>query len=142
MIDGLVLTENKVIKHPKGDIFHIIKTSSEGFEGFGEVYISSILKNDIKGWKKHKKMILNLTVVYGKVNFAIFDDRSKSNSNGEMNNFVLGPNINYSRLTVPPGLWVAFKGIEDTNLVLNLIPSEHDQSESDDKPLNFKIFPK
>ena len=37
---------------------------------------------------------------------------------------------NYQRLTVKPGLWLAFQGLEDTNMLLNLANIEHDPSES------------
>ena len=51
MIDGILITPLKKIIHPKGDLFHVIKESSDGYLGFGEVYISTIKKNKIKGVK-------------------------------------------------------------------------------------------
>lgn len=140
MIDGLLLTKNKIISTPLGDIFHIIKASSEGFAGFGEVYISEVKKNKIKGWKRHKMIFINLTIIQGSVKIVIYDDRENSKTNGEINSFLLGPNINYSRISIPPGLWVAFKGLDQKNLVLNVIPEEHNYKESDNKPLSFLKF--
>ena len=43
---------------------------------------------------------------------------------------------NYSRLTVPAGLWLAFKGEDDgMNLILNIASIPHDPSESINKPI-------
>jgi dTDP-4-dehydrorhamnose 3,5-epimerase len=41
----------------------------------------------------------------------------------------LSPN-NYQRLTIKPGLWMAFRGIGEYNMLLNLASIEHDPSES------------
>tara|TARA_B100000242_G_scaffold266470_1_gene215316 strand:+ start:419 stop:847 length:429 start_codon:yes stop_codon:yes gene_type:complete len=141
MIDGIILTENKIINHPDGDILQIIKKSSSGFCGFGEVYVSSINKNRIKGWKRHNDITINLTVVKGNIKFAIYDDRVDSKTYKEINSFILGPYSQYSRLTIISGLWVAFKGLDDNNLLINVIPKEHDKNEADNMPLDFISFP-
>jgi len=141
MISGVFLTKNRIIENPLGNIFHILKSSSKGYCGFGEVYISSIMKNKIKGWKRHNEITINLTVIEGKVKFAIYDDRESSKTFGEINTFILGPNLDFSRLTIANGLWVAFMGYEEKNLIINVIPSEHDELEADNQPLNFINFP-
>ncbi len=122
-MDGIILTPLKQIYNPKGDIFHAMKKSDIGFNGFGEAYFSTITKEVVKGWKKHTKMTLNLVVPFGKIEFVIYDDRT-----GNLFNITLSQN-NYQRLTVEPGLWVAFKGIGDNNILLNLASIEHNSSE-------------
>ena len=52
ILDGVILTPLKKIGHPKGDVFHAMKLSDEGFCGFGEAYFSTVNKSEIKGWKK------------------------------------------------------------------------------------------
>ena len=59
-IEGVVLTELKMINHPKGDIYHAMKKSDNGYAGFGEAYFSTVNQNAIKGWKKHTQMLSNL----------------------------------------------------------------------------------
>ena len=81
-MDGIILTPLNKIYHPKGEIFKAIKKSDPTFNKFGEAYFSTINKGDIKGWKKHTKMILNLVVVIGEIEFVIYDDRVKSKTNG------------------------------------------------------------
>ena len=108
-----------------------MKSSDSTYSGFGEAYFTSVLKGSIKGWKRHKKMVLNLIVPLGSVAFYIHDDVSECTKH-----VVLG-DTDYQRLTVAPGLWVAFEGLGDAmNLVLNIASIEHDPKESDNKPLS------
>lgn len=129
LIEGVKLIPLKQIYHPKGDVFHAMKKSDVGFNGFGEVYFSSIIENEIKPWKKHTQMTLNFVVPLGEIQFVIYDDRKDSTTFGMFNSFVLSPQ-NYCRLTIPPNLWVAFKGVSSTlNLLLNIADMEHDPNE-------------
>lgn len=110
---------------------HAMKCSSPGFVGFGEAYFSNVLPGQIKGWKRHHRVTLNLVVPIGKVQCVVFDDRPDSPTLGYFNEFVLGEH-NYARLTVPPGLWVAFRGLDENgNMLINLANEEHDPTESD-----------
>ena len=113
-----------------------VQLFGKSFSGFGEAYFSKIDYNKIKGWTIHKEMTLNLIVPLGQVMFVIFDDRIKSNSRGNFNKIVLS-NSNYQRLTVPPKLWVAFKGISKSfNLILNIANLKHNPLEMEKLPLN------
>jgi dTDP-4-dehydrorhamnose 3,5-epimerase len=127
-MDGIILTPLKQITHPKGDVFHAMKASDKGFFGFGEAYFSSINKGEVKGWKKHAKMTLNLVVITGEVEFVIYDGNNFSN-------YKLSKD-NYQRLTVSPNLWLAFRGLCIENILLNLASIEHDPSESENADLN------
>ena len=123
-MDGIFLTKEKQIFHEKGDIFHIVKKSSNGFAEFGEAYFTTVKQNEIKGWKKHKKMTLNLAVPVGEVEFVISDRK------GNFERYYLSPK-NYYRLTVSPNLWVAFRGIGEYNLVINIADLEHNPDEAE-----------
>lgn len=123
-MDGIILTPLKQIFNPKGDVFHAMKKSDIGFDGFGEAYFSVINKNSIKGWKKHTRMTLNLIVCYGEVKFVIYNDIKK-----EFYDISLS-HKNYQRLTVEPGLWMAFEGMDENNMLLNIANIEHDPNEA------------
>ena len=128
-IEGVVLTDLKMIHHPQGDIYHAMKKSDEGFEGFGEAYFSTIKENEIKGWKKHQEMTMNIIVPIGAVTFVLFDDREKSKSTNNYFSVTLSPSY-YYRLTVPPGIWHAFKGHNhNLNLILDVANMEHQPDE-------------
>ena len=128
-IEGVRLTSLMKVSHPKGDVYHAMKKSDNGYVGFGEAYFSTIKRGEIKGWNKHKRMTLNLVVPVGKVIFIIYDDREKSVTKGKFFKVMLSP-FNYQRLTVPPGLWLAFMGKSNgPNLILNIADMEHDPEE-------------
>ena len=129
-MDGVILTPLKKIHHPKGDIYHAMKKSDHGYNGFGEVYFSTINKDDIKGWKKHLKMTLNIIVPIGKIKFVVYDTKTK-----EFFSEVIS-HRNYQRLTISSGLWVAFQGMQNENILLNIASTEHDPSEEENLTLD------
>lgn len=123
-MDGVILTTLKKIHNPKGDIYHAMKKSDCGFNGFGEAYFSSINQNDIKGWKKHSIMTLNIIVPIGEIKFVVFNEDTKKFFSETISS------NNYQRLTIKAGLWVAFQGIQKENLLLNIASTEHDPNEA------------
>ena len=138
-MDGVTITPLKIIPHPSGDVLHGMKSSEDRFFGFGEAYFSTIKQGDIKGWKKHSKMTLNLVVPKGEIQFVLFDDRDKSTTQGEFMSILLSLQ-NYQRLTVSPGLWVGFKGLSVENILLNIASIEHDPTETVNIPLDSLDF--
>ena len=128
---GIKCTKLKRIFNPKGDIFHALKASEDDSFQFGEAYFSMVNENEIKGWKKHSLMVMNLIVPVGDVTFYIFDEVNNIHSKYRLNA------DNYIRLTVPPGYWMAFEGHDDAhNLVLNIASMEHDPNESKTVDIN------
>lgn len=135
IIEGVILTPLKQIVNPKGDLYHAMKKSDNGYKSFGEAYFSTVIKDEIKGWKKHTIMVLNLIVPIGAVEFIIYDDRIDSSTKNQFFSLILSQE-NYQRLTVPAGVWMAFKGIgENLNMLLNIASIEHDPSEAISKQL-------
>ncbi len=131
----ITLNRLSVIYHPKGDVMHALKKSDNGFAGFEEAYFTTIKYGEIKGWKLHKKMTMNLIVPSGSVMFFIYNELLNKTFNYE-----LGSSC-YNRLTISPMLWVAFKGQSSgLNLILNLSNLEHDPEEAENAPLDtFKL---
>ena len=117
----------KKISHPLGDVWHAIKSSDSEYVGFGEAYFSFIEKGKIKGWKKHKKATLNLIVPVGEIKFFAYDEE-QGDKHPKLSSFTLSEE-NYFRLTVPSGIWLAFKGLKERNMLLNVSDYSHDPSE-------------
>lgn len=141
MIEGITLHDEKHIVVPKGDIYHAIKCTDEGFCGFGEAYFSQIEHGAVKGWKRHNRMTLNIVVVTGAIKFVIYDDREGSATKGQFEEVVLSVKDNYKRLTVAPGLWMAFQGVGDgVSMLMDVIPETHDPSEADKLELNNFVY--
>jgi len=125
-----MITSLKQIKKSGGSIFHALKKNELSFHGFGEAYFSHIDFEEIKAWKIHREMWLNLIVPVGSVKFVLCDQRENSITKGNLFEIVLNPETNYKRLTIPPGITFGFKGVGDkTNLVLNVASIEHNPAE-------------
>lgn len=134
-MEGLTLSPLKIIPNAKGDILHAMKKSDTGFRGFGEAYFSFVKQNETKGWKKHRQMTLNLVVPVGEIRFYVHDDRPGSPTQHQTLAVSLSQ-TNYQRLTLSPGLWLAFKGISEQNMLMNFADLEHDPGEAENKELN------
>ena len=136
MIDGVVITAQKIIEVPGGDVLHAMKSSDQGFCGFGEAYFSTVEPDAIKAWKRHQEMVLNLVVPVGAVKFVLFDDRPDSATSQQFQEVTLSRE-NYNRLTVPPMVWTGFQGVSQvTSILLNVANIEHQPTEADRLPLN------
>jgi dTDP-4-dehydrorhamnose 3,5-epimerase len=133
-MDGVVLTPLKQIKHPLGDIYHAMKKSDKDFSGFGEAYFSTVNQGSTKGWKKHTKMVLNLIVPIGEIEFVIYNESTEKFYNVKLSQ------KNYQRLSISPGLWVAFKGHKSNNVLLNIASIEHNSAEAISMPLDSLSF--
>jgi dTDP-4-dehydrorhamnose 3,5-epimerase len=128
-IDGLIKTDLNIIRNADGDIYHGLKEVDPGFVGFGEAYFSTIKHCSIKAWKKHLDMTMNFIVPVGRIGIAIYDDRVDSRTNGVFNSYILSPKA-YFRLTIPPLLWVGFKGLSDSDsFLLNIANITHNPNE-------------
>lgn len=133
--EGVSLTPLKIIPGESGDVLHGMKSSEKSFVSFGEAYFSAVKQGARKGWKKHTWMVLNLVVPIGEIGFVLYDERPGSATINRFFEIRLSRN-NYQRLTVPPGIWVAFygKGVGE-NMLLNLASIQHDPAEAENLPL-------
>ena len=141
LINDVTCTPLKIIPSESGEVMHALKEWEESFQGFGEAYFSSVHRHTVKGWKKHRKMILNLIVPLGAIRFVLYDDRPESKSYRAVEEFVLSRE-NYQRLTIPPGIWLAFQGIsEGVNMLLNIASIPHDPLEAENLPIQNEMIP-
>lgn len=121
-LDKIKILDSVKINHNKGDIFKIITKNDHGFDSFEEVYASSVKYNQVKAWKLHKKMTLNLVVLIGSVKFVFYD-------NNQFLSYIIGED-NYKRIVVPPNIWFGFKGLSKSlNLVINVANLIHHDQE-------------
>ena len=133
-MDGVLVTPLRRISTPGGDVLHAMKAIDQGFLGFGEAYFSMIERDSVKGWKRHNEATLNFMAPVGLINVRVHDEAA-----GLYQDYRLGPDSpdNYVRLTIRPGLWVAFGGLAaPVNLLLNISTHAHDPAEADNVPLN------
>ncbi len=122
----------------------MLKSTDSFFDGFGEIYFSTINDQAIKGWKKHLKISQNIIVPSGRVKFVFYDDREGFGTKGLISEVELGPlpSSNYGLLKIPSQVWYSFKGIaKGESLIVNCIPSVHDPKECLNVNLETEIIP-
>lgn len=140
-LEDVLITPLRIIPGDSGDVLHALKQQEGSFQGFGEAYFSTVNNGAVKGWKRHQRMILNLVVPLGTIRFVLYDKRPGSKSFQSFQELTLSRE-NYQRLTVPPGIWMAFQGIgEGENMLLNIASMPHDPAEADSLPLNNDQIP-
>lgn len=125
---GVEIHKLKRISVKGGDVQHYLKNTDPGFLGFGEVYFSRVDYKEVKAWKRHRDMTLNLAVPVGEVKFVFLN-----NFDNTFKQILIGESA-YVRLTVSPGVWFGFQGLtKSTSLVASLINKPHDPEEIDRK---------
>jgi dTDP-4-dehydrorhamnose 3,5-epimerase len=132
MLSDVLYSPLRRIPTPQGEVRRGLKVSDAGFAGFGEVYFSEVIAGKVKGWKRHRRMVMNLIVVTGTVRFILHDGAEARHD------YIVSveEDERYGRLTVPPGLWMAFEGIgRGSNLLMNFASCEHDPEEAECCPL-------
>lgn len=122
---GVEVTDLKKISVPGGDVLHAMKSSELKNGVFGEAYFSCVKFGNIKGWKLHTQMTMNLIVPIGAVLFVFYSEGERRFDSLEVGE------RNYVRLTVAPNIWFAFQGLaEKDSLILNIANIPHDPLES------------
>lgn len=135
MIEGVKITPLKQIFDERGKVMHMLRTDSEVFQQFGEIYFSCTNPGAVKAWHLHKEMTLNYAVVFGEIKCVLYDDRPNSKTRGQVDEYFLSPE-NYFLITVPPLIWNGFKGIGDkVSIVANCASIPHDPNEIERKSI-------
>lgn len=109
-IEGVIVKKLNKIPDERGCIFHMLKKEDAEFNGFGEIYFSTVYPGAIKAWHIHKEMELNYAVISGDIKFVLYDDRIDSSTKGNVMEIFMGER-NYLFVKVPPMVWNGFKGI-------------------------------
>jgi len=134
--DEINLSTLTEIKGDNGSVIRGLRKGDLGYAGIGEVYFSTVNYGSIKGWKKHLHMTMNLIVVQGKVSFVLADINENLESKKDFIEITLS-SAQLKRLTVPPNIWMAFRGLsEGSNTIVNLASISHDPNEQLNKPLH------
>ena len=129
MIHDVKITPLKIISDNRGKVIHMLRTDSQVFEKFGEIYFSTIYHQSIKGWHLHKESTLNYVCIKGKVKLVLFDDRKESSTKGVCQELILSPE-DYFLVTIPPNIWNGFKGIGSSeSIIANCITLQHNEKE-------------
>lgn len=131
MIEGVHVVPLKRIPDERGTVMHMLRRDDPHFRQFGEIYFSTIYRDVIKGWHRHREMTLNYACVHGRIKLVLYDAREGSATRGELMEIFLTPE-NYSLVVIPPEVWNGFKGLADPySIVANCCTHTHDPGRSD-----------
>ena len=129
-IDGFEIIDLNPIKDERGMLMHMLRSDSEHFQMFGEVYFSVTNPGVVKGWKKHLEMTQHFTVPVGTLKLVILDQRKDSKTKGNVLKLTLNRD-NYSLVKIPPMLWYSFQTSEEGEaMIANLTDLPHEPEES------------
>ena len=140
MIHDVKITPLKIISDNRGKVMHMLRTDSQVFEKFGEIYFSTIYHQSIKGWHLHKESVLNYVCIKGKVKLVLFDNRKESSTKGVYQELILSSE-DYFLVTIPPNIWNGFKGLDRAeSIIANCLTLPHNEREMVRKDLFDKSF--
>jgi len=137
LIDGVTIRPLKRIGDDRGSVLHMVRADGPEFEGFGEIYFSTVKRGTIKAWRRHKRMIQHFAVPSGEILLVLFDDRPGSATRGAVQEIRTGAD-HYGLIRVPPGLWYGFRGegaqSAAESLIANCASIPHDPEEIERLP--------
>ena len=140
MINDVKITPLRIIPDNRGKVMHMLRSDSEVFSRFGEIYFSTVFYKSIKAWHLHKESTLNYVCVSGEVKLVLFDDRENSPTKNQHQELILSPK-NYFLVTIPPLIWNGFKGIgKNESIIANCLTIPHDEREMVRKDPSDKKF--
>lgn len=129
IIEGVKIIPLRQIIDERGKIMHMMKSTDDHFEKFGEIYFSTCWPNTIKAWHIHKRMTVNNAIVSGRAKLVIYDTRENSKTKGNLMEIFLGED-NYKLVQIPPGLANGYKSFGDKLTILaNCANLPHDPDE-------------
>jgi dTDP-4-dehydrorhamnose 3,5-epimerase len=130
MIEGVRVIPLSRIPDERGTILHMMRATDPHFVSFGEIYFSTVYRDVVKGWHRHREMTLNYACIDGRIKLVLFDERDGSPTKGELMEIFLGPD-QYSLVVIPPEVWNGFKGMSDPHaIVANCCTHPHDPRRS------------
>lgn len=140
-IRGIVIEPLKQIADERGKVMHMLRSDSQLYTKFGEIYFSVINPNSVKAWKRHLKMTQHFAVPVGKIKLVIYDERKDASSYKKVETVEIGED-NYCLVRIPPMLWYGFKGISPVSaLIANCTDLPHDPVEIERLDYNDKRIP-
>ena len=89
MIHDVKITPLRIIPDNRGKVMHMLRSDSEVFSRFGEIYFSTVFYKSIKAWHLHKVFTLNYVCVSGEVKLVLFDDRENSPTKNQHQELIL-----------------------------------------------------
>lgn len=107
----------KRIADERGAVLLMLRSTDPHFQGFGEIYFSTVYPGVVKAWKNHRRLTANYACVHGRIKVVLYDDRIESATAGGLMEVVIGPD-EHALVIIPPDIWHGFQGIGEAVSIL------------------------
>jgi dTDP-4-dehydrorhamnose 3,5-epimerase len=131
-IEGVWIKDLKVIPDERGRLMEILRNDDEGFDRFGQVYLSTVRPGVVKGWHLHRIQEDLVCCVKGMVKLAMYDAREGSPTHGLVREVFIGDH-NPQLVRIPAGVYHGWKCISDDEAYVINVPNEPYNRESPDE---------
>lgn len=122
-IDGVTIHDLKVIPDERGRLMEIMRRDDLFFDGFGQVYVSTVYPDVVKAWHYHRVQMDRFTCVRGMVKAVLYDDREGSPTRGCLNEIYSGEH-RPTLIIIPAGVFHGWKCVSEYEAYVINIPSE------------------
>lgn len=136
-IDGVIIKKLKVIPDERGRLMEMLRYDDSLYKKFGQLYMTTVFPEVVKGWHYHKIQIDNFVCVKGMLKIVLYDSRENSPTKGMVNEFFMGIH-NPILLQIPPLVIHGMKGTGTEEGILINCPTEPYNS---DTPDEFRVDP-
>lgn len=125
----------RVMTDDRGGVYKIMAAPPDQSLHVSEAYYSEVKYGVTKGWKLHKKMTMNLSIACGLIHVATVDPETNESTGFDLSF------ENHKVITIEPGIWFAFRGDGEKNVLLNLASITHDPEESLSRSIGSISYP-
>jgi dTDP-4-dehydrorhamnose 3,5-epimerase len=122
-VDGVIVQPLHIVRNERGHLQEIVRTDDGWFPGFGQVYATATRPGVVKAWYRHRQQTDVLTIVHGRLRFAVHDDRADSPTCGRTQVVEMGLDAPVC-VVIPPMVWHGYQAIGPDNAVAVHVNSE------------------
>ncbi len=131
-IEGVLVRGLRKNADERGYLMEILRSDWEGFEKFGQSYVSLNYPGVVRAWHYHKRQTDYFVCLSGMIKVPLFDGRTASKTYRQINEFVMGED-NPILVKIPPGVYHGYKtlGVKPS-LLINFPTELYDPQASDE----------
>ncbi len=123
LIDGVKTKLLNVITDERGRLAEILRSDSELFQNFGQVYYTTAYPGVVKAWHYHKIQTDHFFCIKGMTKLVLYDPREDSPTRGLINEFFVGDH-NPLLVVIPKMVYHGFKAVSHEESIMINIPTE------------------
>lgn len=123
MIKDVEIKKLRVIPDERGRLMEILRSDSNFFFKFGQVYMTTTYPGVVKAWHLHKKQTDDIACIHGMIKLALYDNRKDSSSFKEVNEFYVGTH-NPMIILIPPGVYHGWMCVSEEEAIVINVPTE------------------